>query len=138
MFGKRKRARQSHRLPSDTVDRMSQFGQFEFAPMDSSLDGDYVWEQLQAPFLPHTEDPDRFVTDLASVVLPVGGWSAYGAHRTIASLLSPTTQHPAYDRIRVVALHFLRDEGFGAESLNDYERQFWQRTEGSVYPDSAV
>lgn len=136
MFGRKKQAQvSSGGLPPDTAERMTEFGQVEFSPMDSTLDSGYVWQQLQAPFLaPAQADSDAFITDLAAAVLPEGGWAAYGAHRTIASLLSPETRHPDYDRIRSVALRFLRSNGVSIDHLNDYEQSFWRENDGRLDP----
>lgn len=135
MFGRKNRSVELGGLPIDTVERMAAFGAFEFSPMDSTLDGGYVWENLQAPYLALAQaDPDKFIADLGSHVVPAGGWSAYGAHRTIASLLSPETQHPVYDQILGTALRFLRSEGVSADRLNDYEHRFWRANDGQADP----
>ncbi len=133
MFGRKKQ--QANALPADTVSRMEEFGQFEMNPMDSPLDGLYVWEHLQKPYQERSGEQGGLISALAAVVVPSGGWAAYGAHRTIASLIGPELSHPDYDEIRRVALRFLRLEGYGPDHLNDYELRFWLDDTGKPYPE---
>lgn len=115
-------------LPSDTAERMSDFGKFEFDPTTFSRDGSYVWQHLQAPYLTAAQsDPTTFIADLTAAVLPKGGWAAYGAHRTIASLIGPETRHPDYDRLLGAALLFLHSKTVSWHRLNTYEQRFWQQ-----------
>lgn len=66
------------------------------------------------------DDESAFISSLAEVAVPAGGWAAYGAHKTIASLIGPDVQHPDYDQIRRTALQFLQSEGYDRNHLNDY------------------
>jgi len=67
------------------------------------------------------DDESAFISSLAEVAVPAGGWAAYGAHKTIASLIGPDVQHP---RLRPDPWHgasvFLQSEGFDRNPLNDY------------------
>ncbi|ODU06302.1 MAG: hypothetical protein ABS81_05085 [Pseudonocardia sp. SCN 72-86] len=116
---------------------MAEFGHFEFSPMDSMLDGSYVWQHLQAPYLEaKNSDEEKFIIDIAAVAVQAGGWAAYGAHRTVASLVGPGTDHPDYIRTVMTALYFLRDEGYGSDRLNDFEQAIWWQVEGDAFPRS--
>lgn len=117
------RKRTSSGFPADTAERMAEFGQFEFSPMDSNLNSDHAWSHLQSPYLlALQQDPTDFISTLADLVLQSGGWSAYGAHKTIASLVGPGTTDPDYAEIVDSALTFLRSEGISVDHLNDYEQ----------------
>lgn len=122
-------------LPADIVSMMETFGRFEFDPQESGIDAAYVWDSLQAPLLPLTQtDPDAFVTSLAEAVIPVGGWAAYGAARTVMNLLDGKLDHPSYHAILQASLQFLRDNGVPNNRLNGYEWQFWLDHEGRTEP----
>lgn len=114
---------------------MDEVGRFECDPQGSGIDANRVWAELQAPLLAFAQaDPRRFVTELANVVVPAGGWPAYGAHRTIANLLGGDYKHQAYDAILTVALDFLRANGVPNSRLSGYEWQFWLNTRGCTEP----
>jgi hypothetical protein len=103
-------------LPSDIISMMERFGRYEFNPQANADNGADIG-QLMAELYPFASaDPAGFLAALAGAVLPVGGWAAYGASRTIWELLSPSVsvsvrQHPSYNAIMNAALEFLRTSG---------------------------
>jgi hypothetical protein len=122
-------------LPSDIISMMESFGRFEFDPQGSGEDAGDIG-RLMAELYPFaSSDPDGFLVALAKAVLPVGGWAAYGASRTIWELLSPSAeirQHPAYKAIMNAALEFLRTSGKSLIMLRPYERDFWLVSGGTM------
>lgn len=127
-FGER--GRQSDRLlPADIVSLMDMYGRSEFDPRGTGVghDVDPMRKGMIDPDLyPAAQaDPDAFVTTLATAVLPVSGWAAYGASRLIASLLGLDYSHPASDEIREAGLQWLRDNGVPPVRVAPYEWEFW-------------
>lgn len=133
------RGRQPHgALPSDIVPLMEMFGCSEFDArgtgvargVDTSRKG-----TLEADlYFVAQADPDAFVTALATAILPVGGWAAYGASRLIASLLGHEYSHPASDEIREEALQWLRDNGVPPMKIAEVDWVFWNEHGGKTEP----
>ena len=127
-----------HVLPGDIVRRMERFGRFEFNPQANKYNDAADIGELMAALYPFASaDPDGFLVALAGAVLPVGGWAAYGASRTIWELLSPSAsvsvrQHPSYNAIMNAALAFLRTSGVPPKSLRFYEWDHWLASGGTM------
>jgi hypothetical protein len=112
---------------------MERYGRFEFDPMNSREEGGAIWTQTQEPLVPWaTEDPGTFVTELARAVLPAGGWAAYGAVRTVRSLLGPSFDHPAVTSLLDASVEFLRNNGVPPMRVPGPEWKHWLAGGGSV------
>jgi hypothetical protein len=115
---------------------MERFGRYEFNPQASAVDPADIG-RLMADLYPFASaDPDGFLVALAGAVLPVGGWTAYGASRTIWELLSPLAsvsirQHPSYNAIMNAALEFLRTNGVPPMMVKGYEWDYWVNNGGT-------
>lgn len=121
------------RLPADTVTLMERFGRHTIDRANSTENPDTVWETFVAPFFPIAQsDPGGFVTALARVLRPVGGWAGYGGMRLIVEVLGGDFEHPAADEVRTAALDFLRSRGVPNASLTGYEWQFWLAHKGQT------
>ncbi|MFJ3305055.1 hypothetical protein ACIPSA_18410 [Streptomyces sp. NPDC086549] len=115
------------RFPPDVASRMEQFGRFEFDPSEVSIDASRVWSELQAPFLDFARsDPEEFAAELADAVSSAGGFALFGAARTIWNLVGSDFRSPAYDRVRMAALEFLRSHGVPAGRISAHDMRFWQ------------
>lgn len=114
-------------LPSDIVRRMELYGQFEFSPQDSAPDvpgkiNNLIYQPLYSIA---TADPDRFISELAAAVLPVGGWAVYGGQRCVRDLIAGGSRHPDYFAMVDAAVAFLRSQGYGQMRLAPVELEAW-------------
>lgn len=82
------------------------------------------------------DDESAFISSLAEVAVPAGGWAAYGAHKTIASLIGPDVQHPDYDQIRGTALQCSCNLKGSTAIPSTTTLSFWRMSEGAEYPGS--
>lgn len=132
IFGKRQK---QPALPGNIVNMMERFGHVEFDPQGSGEDIGTVWMELQWPLQPFTEaDPEGFLIALANAIVPVGGWAAYGASRTLYEFFSSKTafhQHPAYVAIMDAAIEFLRANRVPPLNVRPYEWAHWMARGGT-------
>lgn len=122
-------------LPNNIIGMMERFGRYEFNPQGSGDDAADIWGQMAelSPFA--SADPDGFLVALAGAVLPIGGWSVYGASRTIWEFLSSSTsvhQHPSYNAIMKAAIDFLRSNGVPPMMVRGYEWNYWLDSGGTI------
>jgi len=125
LFGKRTQNRSL--LPSDIVQRMEYYGRCEFSPQQSEPDAPRrLNELIYQPLYPvASADPDRFITELADAVLPIGGWAVYGGERCVRDLINTRTRHPGFVAMVDAAMYFLRSQGYGMMYVAPYERDVW-------------
>lgn len=98
-----------HRLPSGVLQMMERFGRHEINPMESADDGYEVFQATQQPLWAFaSEDPDGFISALADICVPAGGWAAYGADRTVVNLVNSDPGTNDWYRILDASLGFLR------------------------------
>jgi hypothetical protein len=110
------------------VSRLEPFGRFEFDPQGSGIDPIGLPNAEYHLFQMAQEYPDAFTAALGAAALPVGGWTVYGAMRLIMHFgIKPETPHAGADAIRMAALQFLRDSGYGWERLTPNEIEIWNR-----------
>lgn len=115
------------RLPANVAQMMERAGRFEFDPQSSAEGSGAIWSETQQPLASAArEDPEGFMTALANAVVPVGGWSAYGAARTVTNLISsPDPASPAYNALMRASLEFLRGSGVPSGRLSGIEWSYW-------------
>jgi hypothetical protein len=120
-------------LPANLVARLEPFGRFEFDPQGSGVDAIGLPNAEYSLMQTAKQDPHRFIAALASATLPKGGWTVYGASRLIwhFGLADPDLPHPDADAIRLAALQFVHDTGYGWQHLNLQEQGFWRRAVGA-------
>jgi hypothetical protein len=88
---------------------MERFGRHEIDPVRSRDDGYAVFQATQEPLLNAVRDnPQEFITALADACVPVGGWAAYGADRTVVNLIDSTPGGEDWFRILDASIRFLR------------------------------
>jgi hypothetical protein len=126
LFGKKIQNRSL--LPADIVRRMEYYGRFEFAPQQSEPDAPrLINELIYQPLYPLASvDPDRFISELAAAVLPVGGWAVYGGERCVRDLLNTQTRHPGFVAMIDAAITFLQGQGYGMMHVAPYEYDVWR------------
>lgn len=111
-------------LPAQTARRLEILGGVKIAGPDSGVDGTLVWDVCLAPFLPVAPEA------LAEAVLPVGGWSVYGASRCLQELRAHDAASPAYLALLDAGLRFLHDSGLGPGHLNGWDHTCWTEIHG--------
>jgi hypothetical protein len=125
--------RDRNALPRNISPMMERFGRHEFDVMNSSDDGVAVFNETQQPLLAFAgSDPDGLVEALANAVCPVGGWAAFGGARTVWNLLTPSFEHPAYDRLMDASIGFLRENGVPPNRVAGYDWQHWIARGGTI------
>lgn len=83
------------KVPRDLVARMGRLGRHEIDPMRSLDDGPAIWAETQQPLLELSQtDPAGLIHALAAACLPVGGWTVYGAERTVENLIRTDSSDP--------------------------------------------
>jgi hypothetical protein len=105
LFGRRQRGL----LPARIIPMMERFGRHEIDVMASTDDAYGVFQETQQPLLgPATSQTEEFIEALADACVPVGGWAAYGADRTVVNLVG--TAPPGDDWLRILdaSIEFLR------------------------------
>lgn len=127
LFGRRPRP---GRLPVDTLAKMEQFGRYSFD-----------WQKYPMQESPEAEmymiaqgDQDGFLAELAALVVPTGGWSAYGGMKLVMSILGADVVQPDYDAIVLAGLHFIRSHGVPKSRLSINEMNQWRRLQGEDTP----
>jgi hypothetical protein len=96
-------------LPPDIVQMMERFGRHEIDPMCSDDDSYAVFQATQEPLLNAArENPQQFIQALADACVPVGGWTVYGADRTVINLIGTTPGGEDWFRILDASIQFLR------------------------------
>ncbi|WP_152626714.1 hypothetical protein [Streptacidiphilus carbonis] len=112
-------------LPSETPLRMEILGRYTAKGPDSSLDASRISEVCLQPYL--TVSPE----ELAPVVLPVGGWTVYGASRCLRDCGTQDENGLAYGAIWDAGLQFYRTTGVGTQHLSFHDHQRWIARHGS-------
>lgn len=120
-------ARPAGGMPPQTPLRMEILGHHTANGLDSTLDTSHIWSVCLQPYL--SVSPE----ELAAAVLPVGGWTVYGASRCLRELGTHDENGQAYGAIWDAGLEFYRSTGVSTAhlSFNDHER--WIQRHG---PDS--
>jgi hypothetical protein len=120
-------------VPADIARRMDYYGRCEFSPQQSGADSAAkINELVYQPLYPvASADPDTFISQLASAVLPVGGWAVYGGERCVRDLINAQTRHPDFVAMIDAAMAFLRSQGYGLEHVAPYELEVWRQ----LHPD---
>jgi hypothetical protein len=92
-------------LPADIVPMMEKFGRYEYDPQGSGIDSSDLYQNCVIPLYPMAQDdPAGFVEALGDAVLPVGGWSAYGAERAVAEPIGLDFATPASQELLAASL----------------------------------
>lgn len=130
------------RLPKNLVSMMMDFGRIEWKKVSRGrtravievppVDSAEVWSLYISPFLQLARaDEGGLLTELARAVVPVGGWSAYGAERLLMEVLSrPPQDNSAFDAIMRAAVTFLRESGVPPMFVSGHEWNYWLSTGG--------
>jgi len=124
-------------LPGNIVSVLERYGQYEWNPQANTMGIGELGNLMAGLYPIATADPDRFLSDLATAVLPVGGWAVYGASRLIWELLSSTNdsqvlQNPAYIAIMDATIEFLRSNGVPPMRVRPYEWNYWLGKGGTI------
>ncbi len=110
------------RIPADIASQMARYGQdrwhgaydiFEPGPWDDILRG-----------MP-PDDQRAWVAALSDVIVPLGGWAAYGAEETVMKAMAHPIDLPAYRAILDASLEFQRSSGIWESQLSPDERIYW-------------
>jgi hypothetical protein len=117
-------ARPPRGLPSETSLRMEILGRYTANGPESSLESSRIWSVCLQPYL--NVSPE----ELASVVLPVGGWTVYGASRCLRELAVHDEAGQAYGAIWDAGLEFYRTTGIGTAHLSFNDHQRWIKRHG--------
>lgn len=126
-------------LPPDIISLMEKYARSKFdfrgTGVAQGLDTSRIM-MIEANLYPVAQaNPDAFVTALATAILPVGGWAAYGAGILVRELLGSEYSHPASDEIRMAGLQWLRDNGVPATLfLAPVDWRFWLEHAGENEP----
>ncbi|MFJ9078671.1 hypothetical protein ACIRO3_26030 [Streptomyces sp. NPDC102278] len=120
-------ARPTRGTPPETPLRMEILGRHTAKGPDSTLDTTHIWTVCLQPYL--NVSPE----DLAEAVLPLGGWSVYGASRCLRELGTHDENGAAYGAIWDAGLKFYRSTGVSTAHLSFNDHQRWIRRHG---PDS--
>jgi hypothetical protein len=125
LFGNQKKV--TSLLPSDIIRKMELYGKFEF---DSRLvDGAVaamVGQMLPELYPKATANPDSFISELATAVLPRGGWAVYGGERLVRDLIGSDSRHPDFLKMLDAAILFLRSKDYGPGHIAPYEMDIWR------------
>jgi len=128
LFAKKARA---VRLPADMAAKMAKYGQDRWNPprdlsallvYDPYESGSFI-EALRA--MPPDEQL-AWVSALSDVVVPVGGWAAYGAADLVMSAMSHPVELAAYRAILDASLQFQRSSWVWESGLSVNEQVYWQ------------
>ncbi|MFJ9347905.1 hypothetical protein [Streptomyces sp. NPDC101237] len=114
-------------MPPETPLRMEILGRHTADISASTLDASYLWSVCLQPYLSVTPE------ELAAVVLPVGGWTVYGASRCLRELGTHDESGAAYGAIWDAGLEFYRSTGVSRAHLSFNDQQRWILRHG---PDS--
>ncbi|MFJ3755426.1 hypothetical protein [Streptomyces sp. NPDC090080] len=120
-------ARSAGGMPPETPLRMEILGRHTADISGSTLDTSYIWSVCLQPYL--SVSPE----ELAAVVLPVGGWTVYGASRCLRELDMHDENGSAYGAIWDAGLEFYRSTGVSTAHLSFNDHQRWILRHG---PDS--
>ena len=114
-------ARPPRGLPSETPLRMEILGRYTAQGPDSTLDSSRIWQVCLQPYM--SVSPE----ELAPVVLPVAGWTVYGASRCLRELSTHDENGQAYGAIWDAGLEFYRTTGVGPGHLSFNDHQRWTK-----------
>jgi hypothetical protein len=117
-------------LPTDTPAQLALLGRHHY----NREDGEAPWQFVAAMYQLAQQSRERFLGELAALVVPAGGWSAYGALRLLWEVFSADLDQPDFDRIALAGLQFLRSHGVPASRLSPYELRIWHRLQGDGTP----
>lgn len=79
-------------------------------------------------------DQDGFLAELATLVVPVDGWPAYGGMKLVMSILGYDLDQPDYNAIVLAGLQFLRSHGVPTSRVSPAEMRHWHRLQGENTP----
>lgn len=132
------------RLPKDVVSQMAIYGKIDWSKASCgrtgieldprALDSQAMWETYIRSYMELARaDEDGFLTDLAQAVVPIGGWSAYGAERLLMDVVSGHPKdHPGYVQIMDASVAFLRSNGVPPMLVSGYEWDHWINSGGTI------
>jgi hypothetical protein len=117
-------------LPRDIVSIMTRYGRHRVDPYTSGEPGpmDPGWRPI-IPFevdRSSRADPRGFVTALAEVVVPVGGWAVYGGAELALDVMDHDLEHPGYRALFEGGLQVRRDAGVPWVMLNSFDHVHWK------------
>lgn len=119
-------------LPPSIFAMMERFGRHEIDVMASTDDGYAVFQATQEPVLDAARtDPEGFVKALADACVPVGGWAADGANRTVVNLVGSSPPGAGWTRILDASLEFLRSNYVPPSRIPPYAWQRFLQTGGT-------
>lgn len=128
LFGRRSR---TGRLPADMLTQLEQHGRFSYGPQQNSPPAPTIEADMY--FLAQN-DRDGFLADLAALVVPTGGWSAYGGMKLVMSVIGSDLDQPDYNAIVLTGLQFLRLHGVPTSRVSPNEMRLWHRMQGEDTP----
>jgi hypothetical protein len=126
MFGRAAR----RRLPAETLTQLEQLGRSQYDPGSC----DSPWQFVSSMYQLAQDDREGFLADLAALVVPVGGWPAYGGLRLLWEIFSADLSQPDFDAIALTGLQFLRSHGVPSSRVSPYELAIWHRLQGDNTP----
>lgn len=105
-------------LPRDFARRVEQYGRWTFDPRGSGL-SDPGLDEYELYTIAQA-NPDGFISAVADVALPAGGWAAYGGARAVWNAVGTNSSHPGYLAMLDVAIDFVVQQ-FGTAHLAPFE-----------------
>lgn len=112
MFSERRRAEAEQlggraHVRGDVVYWLGRYGLYEAYRENSGISYDDVSPTIVAMHQIWHDDPETFVRKLADIVLPVGGWPVYGAHKMVGEILGDYSDE-RYVEVFKAAMRFAR------------------------------
>lgn len=122
------------RLPAGFAQTLEQYGRWEFDPQGSGLQPPRInGEPIEvALYMLAQPDHDAFISAVAAVALPAGGWAVYGGTRAVWNSVGTDVQHPDYLAMLDASIEFIRRQGYGQMHLAGYEMDRWAATRGQT------
>ena len=116
-------------LPSDIVSILERYGRHRIAPHSSGEPSPLEpgWE----PIIPIEfemkvrPEPQKYIEALAEVIIPIGGWAAYGAAELALDVAEHDLDNIAYRDLFVAGLHVRREAQVPWVMLNSFDHAYW-------------
>jgi hypothetical protein len=116
------------RLPSDALNRLERYGRHEFDREGSTERPEEMWPLVSVFMGIARANPAVFLAQMASAVLPAGGYAALGAASVIYDVVpSDNRRGTSYEAIMTTACRFLRDSGVPRSHADNYLLVHWSK-----------
>lgn len=115
-------------LPERLFAELERFGRFEIDPANPEFALDSVPPYVEL-YRIWEADPHRCYRELADAVIPIGGWTLYGASRALWEVDSSLDHPPG---IHLEAMEFLRGRNVPQAMLSSWQIELWNQHRGPV------